>query len=431
MKDYKTLIMLLFVSFFLVNCDPEDDPVPEPTPTENLPPTAFNPLSPTDAVSNMDLQNLYLEWEASTDPEGGAITYNVYLLVHNFSIYVGPTLSDTELTLDSSYFLYPYANYYWYVAASDPEGNTTGSGVFSFKTRELIHTVQTAQDQIGDFYEGALVHFNGKFWIFAPKYNSASAPPTKEMWSSENGINWVSHPWPSFSPRFGHTLTVFDGKMWVIGGLDASNTPLNEIWYTTDGENWVDATPTSVFLDFHHHSTVVFNGKMYIIGTKSGSFGTEVWSSPNGLDWTMETNNAFPRINYGEVVVYNGKLYAIGGKNLDLNQSTNAIYKSENGVHWEEVNLNYAFTPTHSHTATVFRDKVWLLGGGELDAGGTLTHSNEIWYSDGELTEWHLYGGPDILPKIYSHHAMVYEDELWVFGGLNFADALGEIGSFY
>lgn len=420
----KTCLLLLFTVAFLTSC--EEDEVPPDIPGTDQPPTAPVLLLPADSTLNVDYRGLNLSWEPGIDPEGGPVTHHVYLDTDEIGIYLGEHTSATDIDVDFS--LYPHKDYHWFVGAEDSVGNQTMSEVFHFKTRELIYTAHTMQDQMGDFYDNAMVVFNGKLWSVGG-YNSYTPIPngTNDVWSSDNGINWVSHQPAPFLPRKGHTLSVFDGKMWVIGGMDNSSpgVSLGDVWYTSDGQNWIQASPTgAIFAGVSYHNTLVFNNKMFVIGSSG------IWSTPNGFDWVQESVNPFGSdvMRYSTAVVYNNALYVMGGGSPDL---SNKIFKSPDGSSWEELSPIQKFTPRRKHTALVYDGKIWILGGLVIDDSGNIVHADEVWYSDDPDQFWYLYDGPPLFSGRISHCSLVYNDEIWLFGGMIYTGPTGEISSFH
>ena len=190
-------------------------------------------------------------------------------------------------------------------------------GELPAESLSLAFTVQTQQDQMGDFADNAMVLFNGKVWSVGG-INAYSTPNlSSDVWSSENGKNWVSVTNDKFSERKGHTLTVYDDKMWLIGGVDDLGTFLGEIYFSTDGVNWTMVTALSpTLLTPAYHSTVVFNNKLYVIMDGLDDHVT-VLSSSDGIDWNIETDNAFSNREDFEAVVFENAIYVIGGKHLD------------------------------------------------------------------------------------------------------------------
>ena len=154
----------------------------------------------------------------------------------------------------------------------------------------LIFTVQTTEDQMGPFAKNAMAEYDGKVWSVGG-INAYSTPNlSSDVWSSENGKNWISVTNDKFSEREGHTLTVYDNKMWLIGGVDNSGTHLGEIYFSTDGVNWTMVTTISPTLAAPaFHSTVVFNNKLYVIRDGFDDH-VIVLSSSDGINWLYGSN---------------------------------------------------------------------------------------------------------------------------------------------
>lgn len=143
-----------------------------------------------------------------------------------------------------------------------------------------------------------------------------------------------------------------------------------------------------------YHSTVVFNNKLYVIMDGLDDHVT-VLSSSDGIDWNIETDNAFSNREDFEAVVFENAIYVIGGKHLD--SSFNEIWKSTDGIEWNLVTPSTdIFSPRYSHTATVHNNKVWIVGGvtGPLD---------ETHIDFGTLKIWRIGQNmmvPYLLPKV-------------------------------
>ena len=116
----------------------------------------------------------------------------------------------------------------------------------------------------------------------------------------------------------------FDGRIWLIGGWYNGRLPghgaSREVWSSTDGVNWTMATKDAGWSPRFAAGAVVFKGRMWILGgTEDYYFGddaslkNDVWSSADGEDWKRETASApwSPRA-YHAAVVHDGKLWVIG-----------------------------------------------------------------------------------------------------------------------
>ncbi|WP_024768797.1 Kelch repeat-containing protein [Aquimarina macrocephali] len=296
---------------------------------------------------------------------------------------------------------------------SDDDDNT------SFRGGEpsLTFTVQTEEDQMGEFAEVAMAIFDGKIYA-AGGYNSYGGSQFHFLWSSNNGINWGTMPLSSTTPlgsfaafRTGTTLTTFNDQLWLIGGKDIADVPYTNIWHSADGESWSELSPP--FGALLTHETLVYDSKMYVTKGNRTTNQTEVWSTINGLDWIQETDNAFPGRAGQKGIVFNNAMYLLGGEDIAGNK-VNEIWTSTNGSSWAEVNPATLFSERNAHSVTVYNDKVWVIAGKD-----NLTEfNNEIWYSSDMMT-WTRYEGPRPAPTegINSHTALVFNDEIWLFGG--------------
>jgi hypothetical protein len=136
-------------------------------------------------------------------------------------------------------------------------------------------------------YFGCVPH-DGKIWVAGGDLQADGSMNTmNDVWYSADGTNWVQAtehaPW---SPRCGHTMTVFDGNMWVLGGLqhglqDAVGAVqylndrwlnfyeyeyFNDAWYSSDGVNWTQAAGSAAWCPRGTHTALASGGKVWIIG---------------------------------------------------------------------------------------------------------------------------------------------------------------------
>jgi len=139
----KNLIYLLVLSFSLWSCggsggDDVTPPDPEPTNTKPTNPSNINPVNNLLCTDN----SLNFEWNASTDSDGDAITYQLQVATNNLFNENLQTLNNitstsTQLSLDRG------VAYYWRVKAVDSKNASSNySSVFQFYTEgdgELNH----------------------------------------------------------------------------------------------------------------------------------------------------------------------------------------------------------------------------------------------------------------------------------------------------
>lgn len=128
--------------------------------------------------------------------------------------------------------------------------------------------------------------FNGKMWVISGQvgyYNDFRCPKF-DSWCSADGISWtLSYSDSSNSERFYCPSTVFDNKIWLIGGLIGNPiADCKDVWWSEDGKKWnvvPENTPGFLPRGGSSNTTVVFNDRIFIIGGYVGSFHptNEVW----------------------------------------------------------------------------------------------------------------------------------------------------------
>ena len=282
------------------------------------------------------------------------------------------------------------------------------------------------------------VVFNGKMWVIG---GNDGIKILNDTWSSSDGIHWTQEVVQAqFPARYGHTSVVFNGKMWVIGGyMDdwaGSLGTVNDVWSSSNGILWTPVVSPAAFLPRYGHTSVVFNGKMWVIGGYDpSSFTTfnDVWSSSNGILWTLETNPALALYRWGHtsVVFDDGdgsgeQMWVIGGTDENGNNAAD-VWNSTDGIKWTNATAlpgAVPFSARAGHTSVVYNngtgDKIWMLGGADLT--GNL---DEVWYSvDGKAwTDATAVPGAVPFQKRSGHTSVVFNNgtgnKMWVISGID------------
>lgn len=166
----------------------------------------------------------------------------------------------------------------------------------------------------------AIVH-NGQIYVVG----GSDGVFKDEVWRSADGISWnqVNTNGTTFSARIGHSLTVFNGKMVLIGGADLDAQQLmrqrNDVWMSTDGINWTEASISgNSFSERWLHSATVYEGLLFVIGgdDDTGNRFNDVWTSPDGSTWTQQTASpVFSARDQFAIYRWNQQLFISGGSN--------------------------------------------------------------------------------------------------------------------
>jgi hypothetical protein len=234
-------------------------------------------------------------------------------------------------------------------------------------------------------HTGGYVVYDNKMWLVGGDANQGHYQ--NDVWNSTDGVNWTyvnqGNPVP-WLDRVLHYTTVFDNKIWVMGGqkmtlaefVPGPDEFYNDVWNTTDGVNWTQVTPQAPWVERGIiGGSVVFNNKMWVIG--GGTYDTpsapdreyynDVWSSVDGLNWVQEaTSSPWDPRQYHSVTVFDGRMWVVGGYNdSDLND----VWNSVDGVNWKKV---YASPFPARHATSVFvhddgtGEALWMAAGSHL-----------------------------------------------------------------
>ncbi|SEC36887.1 Galactose oxidase, central domain [Maribacter dokdonensis] len=427
---------LLFISisaFFIQSCsnddmvnEPEDPITEEPTTeepeeTENSAPEAFDLLTVENEDSNIELAPT-LTWNAAIDADGDSITYKILLDTNTTpETVLGENIEDTSFVLTTN--LERNTTYYWMVVAIDANGAETNStSIFSFSTKG-ISLAEVALQENAAFSarrNHTITEFNGKLYLIGGQDDSNGY---KDVWSSVDGKDWtlVAEEPFGFFPKSNHTAIVFKDKLWVIGG------GFSDVWSTSDGETWTRNETSPGFDSREGHSTVVYNDKLWVIGgTSVSDQKNDVWSSEDGLVWEQvaESTQFSPRADH-TTVVFEDKMYVIGGMFIEDFSSNflNDIYSSTDGINWVEVDPATVFGVRAEHTSVVYDNKIWVIGGWQAVVNETtfeqdVTTFADAWYSENGI-DWVQIAINETFAARLGHATTLFENKIIVSGGLD------------
>ena len=198
MKTLLKITLTLFVLNIFHSCSKDDvstpepiaQPMPEPSPEpepeqENQAPTQVTLLTPAAGAENIDVRPTF-SWEAATDPDGDAITYEIYAdATANPTALIGTT---TETSLEVEERLGLLENYNWKILAKDVKGGESESLAQGFDTRSIIVSLATTDAPFGRRIWQSLSVFNNK--IFAIGGSDREEGDKADVWSSSDGVNW-------------------------------------------------------------------------------------------------------------------------------------------------------------------------------------------------------------------------------------------------
>jgi hypothetical protein len=257
----------------------------------------------------------------------------------------------------------------------------------------------------------ASVVFDSKMWLLGGSVTNSVY--TNDVWCSTNGADWTrvkdSAPW---SPRCPEAV-VFDNKIWVVGGWrDYTGGGLNDVWCSTDGTSWVCADSSAGWTTRGGHGVTVFNGKMWVIGGYDSHPRNDVYWSTDGANWTEAVHSApWSGRYYPGVVEFDGTLWVMGG--IQSSCFNDAWYSTDGGS-WIQAPDSGRWSSRTVHSTLVFDGKMWVMGG--MPNPPWSNRLNDVWYSADGMGWTCATDSAEWLPRD-GHRTFVYDNKLWVLGG--------------
>jgi len=290
---------------------------------------------------------------------------------------------------------------------------------------------------------GALV-FNGRMWLLGG-WNPADKKHfpricNNEVWSSRDGAAWdLVKPNTFLDKNFQadrdwegrHTAgyVVHKDKMWIVGGDVNQGHYHFDVWNSSDGKNWshVNKGKPLPWGPRALHYTVAFKDKIWVMGGQTipnlapgpEIFYRDIWNSADGITW----NKVMPKEPYwssrgmiGGSVVFKDRIWLLGGGTYDTpkkpkRQFFNEVWSSADGVTWEKPGERAPWAPRQYHEVAVFDNRMWVL------EGYSGKNRKDVWHSADGVT-WHEL--PDTPWKArHAASVFVHQDALWLVAGNN------------
>ncbi|MBM1107921.1 hypothetical protein JQC67_17330 [Aurantibacter crassamenti] len=369
------------------------------TTVANNAPANFNLLTLTNESENVSLTPSFT-WEASVDPEGEAVTYEVYLdTAENPETKIGTNLNETSYDVTTA--LAFNTTYYWKVVAIDENENSIESGTYSFTT---MNNPPPSNFELTGIENGAtnIELLPTLIWVAA----TDDGVVTYDLYF---GLNENPELFESDITETTFEITtelhLNQTYYWKVVAKDTNNNETeSEIYnFTTKEVNLPSAalTTSAPFSTRAGHTSVVFDNKIWVIGGYNGDgsinggvdFFNDIWSSTDGINWVLETSNpGFAGRHDHASIVYDNKIWVIGGKAFDVpGRAVNAssrdmqdVWNSSDGINWTQVTDNAPFSRRGGHALEVLNNKLYLVSGGYSSFG-----TEEIWSTTNGLV-WTL-----------------------------------------
>lgn len=278
---------------------------------------------------------------------------------------------------------------------------------------------------------GALV-FHDRMWLLGgwnPR-DKVHFPKicNSDVWSSDDGRDWrLESPQAPWEGRHTAGYAVHRDRMWVVGGDANQRHYQNDVWSSRDGRHWDLVRDDVPWGDRVLHYTVAHDDRIWVIGGQSlpqfgggpECFYNDVWSSPDGVDWTRVIEHAPwpPRGMIGGSAVFQGRIWLLGGGWYDTPTTPerafyNDVWSSADGVNWERHVEHAAWRARQYHDVAVFDDHLWVLEGYQRTG-----NCNDV-YCSSDGTRWQEIADTPWAPR-HAASVFVHRGALWMVAGNN------------
>jgi len=229
-------------------------------------------------------------------------------------------------------------------------------------------------------------------------------------------------PWAA---RAGLHTVELGGRFYLMGGrtpLDPDTLPFpipgasdfwSDVWVSEDeGVTWteiLESGGSDHWAPRAYFQSVVKGNAMYVLGGQDfgimSNFFSDVWSSEDGVEWNLLTEDAGWAGRAGlRAVTFNEEIFIFGGSQFDDAAIIpgeappriyyNDVWKSADGATWQEMTGNAPWAPRAGAVVVVKDDYMYLLGGEagflcEPQPDCELPYFNDVWRSQ-DGANWEL-----------------------------------------
>jgi len=231
---------------------------------------------------------------------------------------------------------------------------------------------QTGPDLPGEAVENpAVAAFDDKLYVFGGSTGPFSGAVTNA--AVFDAVSWTILP-PMTTARGGAAVQVVDGKIYVIGGMDATGASLSSVEiYDPVSNSWTTGTPMLTRRD--NPGAAIFDDVLYVFGGRTrnadgsvvdGTLASMELYDPTADIWTAGPSMNVPRRTMS-VGTISGRAQVMGGENPVV--AANEEYDPATNT-WRF--LTPMALPRHGAATATIYGSVFVAGGGD-NAGSSFT----------------------------------------------------------
>ncbi len=214
------------------------------------------------------------------------------------------------------------------------------------------------------------VAYNGYIYVMGGSTGAASLSDVQVAPINANGTLGAFAATTSMPiARYGHTSVAYHGYLYVSGGYNAAGgVDLSDVQmarFNANGTLGAFAATTSFPTARRHHTSVAYNGYLYVIGGDGSGFSSDVQVAPIGSLGGFSATTSIPSARWWHAsVAYDGYLYVIGG--LDTNDYLSDVQVAPinaNGTLGAFAATTSFSTGRYGHTSVAYEGYLYVVGG--------------------------------------------------------------------
>ncbi len=257
-----------------------------------------------------------------------------------------------------------------------------------------------------------------------------SIPTLKIEYSIDAGNSWqlIVDSIPSTHQKYIWTTPNLPGNTCMIRISDKNNPSIFELSNTflISKYKWSSVTTSAPFSVRDGSGAITFKDSMYLIGGWNPLdainypliTNNEVWRSADGLNWSLIAAGPWePRHTFGSVL-YDNKMWILGGDELQ-NHWQKDVWNSSDGVHWNLVCDTVPWGERMTHMSCVFDNKMWVMGGQKIVGWSNVVDTvyNDVWSSTDGINWTQVTPNAGWAPRAQIQGQCVFDNKMWIMGG--------------
>jgi hypothetical protein len=242
----------------------------------------------------------------------------------------------------------------------------------------------------------------GKELLFYPPDKISPGRPNPDFGPWQKISNHLAFERRDSSPN---ACLFFRNRFWIFGGWREENRrwySRSDVWSSSDGREWElvnDHPPYDPY-----SSIIQFKNRIW-------AFSTVAYRSGDGIKWEKVAD--IPLSIEGRICKFKNRLYWA---------KKDSLFTSRDGIKWQKVSYQVPWKPRQWPGLVVFRNKLWVIGGGIGYGSNHPEFPNDVWSSSNGKT-WTLVQDSAAWPGRYWFGTSNFDRKLWIMGGWNYYHA--------